>query len=782
MSASRFISIRIILAAYLLLGVTYSSVAPIFEASDELWHYPLVQWLSNGNPLPVQDPDNVGPWKQEASQPPLYYALVGWATSWIDTGDMNDVLRPNPHVNNGVITPDGNINLVVHDPAREAFPWRGTVLAVHLARLLSVLMGAATVWLTYRIALELFPPARGGDRGGAWFALSAAAVVAFTPMFLFISGAVNNDNLAMLLCTLALLLIVKRLRAPEEPATLGFRIGRWVPLGVVLGLATLSKTSAIALLPIAALTVSVVAWKRRSWPELIAGALGTAVPLLLIAGWWYLRNIQLYGDVTGLNAFIEVLGRREAPASLAQLWGERWGFMLSYWGLFGGVNVPMDDWVYHLLNALAWLALTGAVAYLISSTAKWFREDPGPPPSLCSGQALSLSKGQPRRDFGRALSGYLQERMPLFAVGLFGVLVVAALTQWATVTWSSQGRLVFSAIAVWSIFLVLGLTGLLPDSAGRCAGAALGVFLFTIAAIAPFATISPAYARPDPVTPPDTLDVPLDVTFGGRIRLLGADVESDSARPGGSMEIILYWQASAPMDRDYSTFVHLLDENEIVVAQRDMFPGQGLWPTSQMNVGHVIASRYVLNIPKTAYAPSALIWEVGVYDRSTPGEPRLSVSSGGDNVRFGSIALAPRPGDVPNPAAINLGNQVELIGYDMDRRVAAPGETVRLTLYWRARSRMSIDYTAFTHILEPPETLWAQHDKQPAPPTSTWVAGQVVSDTYELTIEPDTPPGVYEVEVGVYNLRSPAFDRLRVLTDDGRITENYILLSKVRVR
>ena len=817
--ASRLVHIKSILIAYVAIGVIYSIVTPIFEASDELWHYPLVQWLSDGNPLPIQDPESVGPWKQEASQPPLYYALVGWATSWIDTGDMNDVLRPNPHVDNGVITLDGNINLVVHDPGREAFPWRGTVLAVHLARLLSVGMGAATIWLTYRLALELFPPARGcppcvppargGDTGGAWFALSAAAVVAFTPMFLFISSAVNNDNLAVLLCTLALLLIVKRLRAPEEPATLGFRVGRWIPLGTVLGLAALTKTSALALLPVTALTVAVVAWKRRSWLELVAGALGTAVPLLLIAGWWYLRNIQLYGDVTGLNAFVEVLGRRAAPASLAQLWGERWGFMLSYWGLFGGVNVPMDDWVYHLLNALAWMALVGAVAYLISSAAKWFREDPGPPLRSPRPKGVgSLSKGQPRRDFGRDLSGYLQERIPLFAVGLFGVLVVAALTQWATVTWSSQGRLVFSAIAVWSIFLVLGLTGLLPDSAGRFAGAALGVCLFTIAAIAPFATIAPAYARPDPVTRIESpalsegegFDVPLDVEFGDRIRLLGANVDSRSARPGESIEITLYWQASAPMDRDYSTFVHLLDENEIVVAQRDMFPGQGLWPTSQMNVGDVIASRYVLYIPKAAYAPNVLTWEVGVYDTAIPGGPRLpalsggsrpgipmpgsegSVSSGGDNVRFGSIALAPGPGDVPNPVAFNLGNQVELIGYDIDRRVAAPGETLRLTLYWRARSRMPIDYTVFTHVLEPPETLRAQHDKQLAPPTSTWATGQVVSDTYELTIKPDTPPGVYEVEIGVYDLRSSTFDRLRVLTDDGRITENYILLNKVRVR
>ena len=180
MSFRRLITIRTILIAYVVLGAIYSVVTPIFEASDELWHYPLVQWLSKGNPLPVQDPTSVGPWKQEASQPPLYYALMGWATFWIDTSDIDQTLRPNPHVDNGVITRDGNVNLVIHDPAREWFPWRGTVLAVHLVRFLSVLLGAATVWLTYRIALEVLPLVTSSSRsgrkgGGAWLALSAAA-------------------------------------------------------------------------------------------------------------------------------------------------------------------------------------------------------------------------------------------------------------------------------------------------------------------------------------------------------------------------------------------------------------------------------------------------------------------------------------------------------------------------------------------------------------------------------------------------------------------------------
>ena len=63
-------------------------------------------------------------------------------------------------------------------------------------------MGTGTVLLTYLIALEIFPQDR-------YLAIGAAAINAFVPQFLFISGAVNNDNLVTLLCSLALLMMVK---------------------------------------------------------------------------------------------------------------------------------------------------------------------------------------------------------------------------------------------------------------------------------------------------------------------------------------------------------------------------------------------------------------------------------------------------------------------------------------------------------------------------------------------------------------------------------------------
>ena len=147
--------LALILLLYTALGFTYALVTPPFEASDELWHYPMVQHLADGNPLPVQvfDPALAGPWNQEASQPPLYYYLGAALTFWIDQSDMDVARRLNPHVDNGVLTDAGNTNLAVHDPAAD--PWSGALLAVRVVRLFSVLLGALTVYLTYHIQ-ELF--------------------------------------------------------------------------------------------------------------------------------------------------------------------------------------------------------------------------------------------------------------------------------------------------------------------------------------------------------------------------------------------------------------------------------------------------------------------------------------------------------------------------------------------------------------------------------------------------------------------------------------------------
>ncbi|MDY7041558.1 MAG: glycosyltransferase family 39 protein [Chloroflexota bacterium] len=754
--------IIVIVILFLVLATTYSVITPIFEASDELWHYPMVKYIADHWRLPVQDPANVGPWRQEGSQPPLYYVIGALATFWIDTSDMAEVRWLNPHVDNGLITEDGNINLVVHSP-REAFPWRSTVLAVHVVRLLSVLMGAGTVLLTYLTAKELLPERED-------VALGAAAITAFNPMFCFISGAVNNDNLTMLLCAAALLQLIRLLDKSgglEEwkPAST-LPLSHFTLLGLTLGAAVLTKESALGLLPLTALAISYLAWRRRSWRTFFVGGTITAGLVALVAGWWYWRNLVLYGDWLGLETFIAILGQRAAPATLRQLWGERLGFMMAYWGLFGGVNVPLPGWIYDVLNGVAVVAAAGLIVRLIQLMVHYLR-----PRNL-----------KPETWNPELIAGYLL----LLA---WPAIVVVSWSRWATVTWSSQGRLVFSAISAWSVLTALGLAAWLPRRWAQALLVVVSAFLLVVTAAAPFAVIAPAYAAPPPLTDAELAAIPnrLNVNFGERMQLLGYDLEANEVHPGEFLHFTLYWKCLDSMNRDWSVFLHLLDENELVIAQRDRYPGQGSLATPLLTPGQTFADRYVLPIPATAYSPSDATLEVGLFEVNTNERlPAISVGGEllGDHLRFEHIRIVPWPGKVPNPVSFNFGDKMKLVGYNLDRRVTLPGETLHLTLYWECLAEMDEDYSVFTHVLGEQNSIWAQMDSVPqrgAAPTSGWTVGQIIEDNYDLAVRQDTPPAVYDVEIGVYLPRSPDYPRLRVISPDGRVVDNRVLLGKVRV-
>ena len=70
------------------------------------------------------------------------------------------------------------------------------------------------------------------------------------------------------------------------------------------------------------------------------------------------------------------------------------------------------------------------------------------------------------------------------------------------------------------------------------------------------------------------------------MRLVGYDLPGQEVRPGEQFELTLYWEILAPMERDWSVFVHLNDPViHAPVAQRDMYPGQGLLATRLLEPG-----------------------------------------------------------------------------------------------------------------------------------------------------------------------------------------------------
>ncbi len=141
-------------------------------------------------------------------------------------------------------------------------------------------------------------------------------------------------------------------------------------------------------------------------------------------------------------------------------------------------------------------------------------------------------------------------------------------------------------------------------------------------------------------------------------------------------------------------------------------PDLGNLPTSQWPVGAIVPDRHRLVVPRTVTAPSRVSLEVGLYDQAS-GE-RLPLASG-DKFLLGAVSVLPNESEsgLPNATSINFDDKLALVGYAMDRRTLQPGDKLQLTLWWEGLAPMDRDYVVFTHLVLPPDAVWAQKDAMP---------------------------------------------------------------------
>ncbi|MCC6189004.1 MAG: glycosyltransferase family 39 protein [Anaerolineales bacterium] len=324
-----------VLAVYFFLGALYAIHTPAWQAPDEPAHYNYIRHLVEQRALPVLQPGDydeaylnrlkaerfppdlpVASLRYEAWQPPLYYLLA--APVFALTG--------------------------------------GDLLSV---RLLTLLLGAGVVILTWHLARLLFPNALG-------LAPAAAGFAAFLPQHVAMLAAANNDALAEVWTAAGLWLCLQALLAPSSAA----RPARW-RLGVVLGLGFLTKLSTYPLAGLMGVTLLLLARRERWAPRRLAGAAAQVfVPAVLLGSLWWGRNLAVYGglDCLGLQRHDEVVVGQLRTGDALAVWGTA-GYIQrflqttfqSFWGQFGWMGVVMDRRVYWALLAFTLLVVTGLV-------------------------------------------------------------------------------------------------------------------------------------------------------------------------------------------------------------------------------------------------------------------------------------------------------------------------------------------------------------------------------------------------------------------------------------
>ena len=290
-----------------------------------------------------------------------------------------------------------------------------------------------------------------------------------------------------------------------------------------------------------------------------------------------------------------------------------------------------------------------------------------------------------------------------------------------------------------------------------------------------------------PPPSPPALHRELYFELGGQAALLGYSLNGDTFGPGEEMHLTLRWKGLTHILEDYSVFVHLFDAQNRLWAQDDNAPIKGLHPTSYWVAGEVIRDPHEITLPADIL-PGRYRLEIGMYSSATmdnlpvwdPVRKSETERVVLDYVKIQGDEVPPSP-QYPLPA--NLGHEATLLGYDLTPTVVGPGEAIRLTLYWKAQRAIERDYTVFVHLIDGADRIWSQKDNQPEGgfyPTSHWDLGEVVKDRYEVLVEPDTPPGRYRLEIGMYLLATG--ERLPVLDEEGQPMDDRVLLSEVRVR
>ncbi len=310
---------------------------------------------------------------------------------------------------------------------------------------------------------------------------------------------------------------------------------------------------------------------------------------------------------------------------------------------------------------------------------------------------------------------------------------------------------------------------------------------------------------------PDSLEIArrLQADLGGGLLLLGFDPPPDEVNAGDHLPLTLYWQAvTAPAD-DYTARLSLVAPDGTVVAEECATPGRASHPTSAWLAGDVVRDGRSPLVPAATPAGDYTL-RIDLLDAADkplrpppsqggPGRVGLPPSQGG----LGGVELPPSRGgtggvgpavsllnvtvhtpersfDLPpvqHSISATLDGQATLMGYALYSDKLAPGQSFTLTLYWRAEATAEIGYVAFVHLLDEPEHIRAQSDHVPAAgtrPTTGWLPGEVICDTYTLTVAPDALPGRHVLEVGMYDPTSG--ERLRVLDERGTDTGDRILL------
>ncbi len=239
-------------------------------------------------------------------------------------------------------------------------------------------------------------------------------------------------------------------------------------------------------------------------------------------------------------------------------------------------------------------------------------------------------------------------------------------------------------------------------------------------------------------------------------RLLGRGALPAQLSPGDRLAFDLYWQSERAGLGELAVRLTLAPAESADAGGAQLTLDAPLvagYSTSQWAAGEVLrgSQRWQTDpsLPNGVYRLS--LQAVG---------PHASVSP---PIELGQIVVAGRahvfdpPAQMDGRSGARLGDLAVLLGYRLekpDTRNTGSASALTLTLFWQAEGPSALPYTVSAQLLDADGVLRAQRDQQPgagAFPTTGWVRGEVLADTYRIELPADLAAANYALVVKVYD-------------------------------
>lgn len=337
------LALTLVVAAFAFVLGLWAVLVPPFQAPDERAHFDSALHLAIGDPWAAPGEQHLLNAVQSAAGqaaagtetvPPGTRPTIGELRTAHPGVDAEAVDQMTQHPPTAYLLQAAVLRAVGFEHLR----WDHALLALRLFDAVLVLPLPVLAWASVR-RLTRSPRAA---------VVGAAAIVA-TPELASIGASVTNDALTMLLGGVVTLFVVLTLTGDRRVRTL-------LALGVALGALVLTKGTGLPAVPFVGAALLLGPGAPR-WGRRLLETVGTLLVAGVLGGWWWVRNLVLYGTLQP-DGYASIRPPQPFPPgqgpSVLTFLDVSWGTLTrTFWGSFGGnASAALSPWIVVPLTVL----------------------------------------------------------------------------------------------------------------------------------------------------------------------------------------------------------------------------------------------------------------------------------------------------------------------------------------------------------------------------------------------------------------------------------------------